>query len=240
MAKKISVKVNDKVNNLLILEILNEFYIQPNGHKRRKILVQCDCGNIFHMPLMYLNRKGQKCEKCLYNTNCIVQIGEIYDKLTVIGFESSDGRKQAICQCSCGNIVNKRPELLKTINVTNNCGCDHRGAWKGIGLLSKTVFNRIKINARKRYLSFEISISYAWKLYEKQNRKCALSGLDIPFGKWTDDRNDASLDRINSDLGYIEGNVQWLHKDVNKMKWDLPENKFLELCEKIITHQIKN
>ena len=32
---------------------------------------------------------------------------------------------------------------------------------------------------------------------------------------------------------YIEGNVQWVHKDVNVMKWDLTIERFLDLVGKI-------
>jgi hypothetical protein len=41
----------------------------------------------------------------------------------------------------------------------------------------------------------------------------------------------ASVDRIDSSKDYVEGNVQWLHKDINRMKWDLDTDKFIELCK---------
>lgn len=44
----------------------------------------------------------------------------------------------------------------------------------------------------------------------------------------------ASLDRIDSSKGYVEGNVQWVHKDVNYIKQDLEESYFKKLC-KLIT-----
>ena len=37
----------------------------------------------------------------------------------------------------------------------------------------------------------------------------------------------ASLDRIDSKLGYILGNIQWVHKQINEMKMDLAEVDFL-------------
>lgn len=221
---------NDRFDNLLVIEMLNEFYIEPSGKKRRKAKVQCDCGNIFKTVAMYLPRKGQKCKICRFNTS-IVSIGEIYDQLTIIGFDLNKGRKMAICRCVCENVVNMRPELLKSINKTNNCGCQHRGCWKGVGLLSQTFMGRIKRNAAVRNIDFEISIDYLWELYKKQNGKCALTGLKIGFGKCSSDRNEASLDRIDSNKTYVKGNVQWVHKDVNKMKMNLNQNRFIELCK---------
>ena len=44
----------------------------------------------------------------------------------------------------------------------------------------------------------------------------------------------ASLDRIDSSKGYTKNNVQWLHKDINIMKRDFPEEKFLFLCKQIV------
>lgn len=228
MRKRIS--LNDRFQNLVVIEILDDFYIEKSGKKRIKVLVQCDCGMQFSIVAIYLYRAGQKCSTCRFNQNCIVSIGETYDKLTIISFDPNGGRKLAVCQCVCGNIVKQRPELLKT-NQTNNCGCEHRRGWKGIGNLSQTTMCRIERNARVRDLPFEVSINYLWELYERQNGKCALTGLQINFGEKTTDPNDASLDRIDSNQGYIEDNLQWIHKDIQKMKMDLPQKKFIELCK---------
>jgi hypothetical protein len=43
----------------------------------------------------------------------------------------------------------------------------------------------------------------------------------------------ASLDRINSDEGYIKGNVQWVHKDINIMKNIYSSKYFIEMCKKV-------
>ena len=47
----------------------------------------------------------------------------------------------------------------------------------------------------------------------------------------------ASLDRIDSTKGYIEGNVQWVDKIVNAMKWNIPEKYFIEICKTIAKNQ---
>jgi hypothetical protein len=43
----------------------------------------------------------------------------------------------------------------------------------------------------------------------------------------------ASLDRIDSSKGYIEGNLQWLHKRINIMKGNMSEKEFLDFCESV-------
>lgn len=60
---------------------------------------------------------------------------------------------------------------------------------------------------------------------------CAISGLPIRYKNYIRDNTaTASLDRIDSNKGYIKGNVQWVHKKINQMKWLFSKNEFIELC----------
>ena len=43
----------------------------------------------------------------------------------------------------------------------------------------------------------------------------------------------ASLDRIDSSKGYVPGNIQWVHKDVNWMKGSFTQEYFVNICKKI-------
>ena len=99
----------------------------------------------------------------------------------------------------------------------------------------------MKISAKKRNVSFFITYDYILDIFLKQNKKCALSGLPIKF--WIKSKNSidgtASLDRIDSTKGYVKDNVQWIHKDINYMKMDIEQQKFLEYCN-IISQFNKN
>lgn len=92
--------------------------------------------------------------------------------------------------------------------------------------------------ANRRQIYFNITIDDIWNQFEKQNKKCALSGLDLKFPEFGEKPTSqtASLDRINSDDGYIVTNIQWLHKDINKMKWELDQKKFIDLCKQITNY----
>lgn len=46
----------------------------------------------------------------------------------------------------------------------------------------------------------------------------------------------ASLDRIDSDQGYILGNIQWVHKIVNIMKQDTVQSEFIGWCRAVVAH----
>lgn len=89
--------------------------------------------------------------------------------------------------------------------------------------------------AHKRELVFDITPEYAWEIYLKQNRKCALSGMEIYFNECMNDKTTqtASLDRKDSKQGYIVGNIQWVHKKINRMKSNLNEVEFIQLCKMI-------
>jgi hypothetical protein len=76
-----------------------------------------------------------------------------------------------------------------------------------------------------------LTIEQAWELYQKQEGKCALSGLPIFFPATNKGEFTASLDRIDSSKGYIEGNVQWVHKDINIMKNKFPQDYFIKICK---------
>lgn len=58
-----------------------------------------------------------------------------------------------------------------------------------------------------------------------------MSGVELSLGTNSNRvGRTASLDRIDSSKGYIEGNIQWVHKDINFMKQEMDENSFFCWC----------
>ena len=149
------------------------------------------------------------------------------------------------CKCECGSIVVRRASHL----YRGSCKCKQCKAIEdakkfGYMEIRQHHWYTIKKQAEKRNLNFDISMKCAWDLYELQERKCALSGLPIGFGKTRTGHakgdTTASLDRIDSSKGYIEGNIQWLHKWVNLMKSDFEEKEFIAYCKLIVEQYEKN
>jgi hypothetical protein len=109
-----------------------------------------------------------------------------------------------------------------------------------VGKISGCYFNRIKKSAQKRKggIEFNITQDQLWNLYQEQNGKCIYSGLDIDFGDTKYEQSHgvttASLDRIDSSGGYISGNIQYIHKDINYMKQVFTVDLFLYYIAKII------
>jgi len=102
---------------------------------------------------------------------------------------------------------------------------------------------RIKAQAQRRFMDFEVSEEYLLEVFDLQKKKCKLSGVDIRFAdnysEWIQGESTTSLDRIDSTKGYIEGNVQWLHKSVNIMKQSMTDQEFISWCNLITNNNNK-
>ncbi len=166
-----------------------------------------------------------------------------FGKLTPLSLldERKNNNRYWLCKCDCGIIKEIRAShLLKS--YSKSCGCSHHLKnknnfnWKGYEDIPLDFFNSIKRSAASRKLEFNITIEYLWALLTKQNKKCALSGIDLCFSETRKNKNKkrtVSVDRIDSSKGYIEGNVQWVHKTINIMKNALTDKEFIELCTKV-------
>lgn len=149
------------------------------------------------------------------------------EKLTVVKYI---GKSLWECMCDCGNIC-----YVKTTHLRANqksCGCIKAQtaqlsvAWKGTKHISLQHYNKILYRASLRSHACDIDIEFLDNLFIKQNMSCALSGVKL-------DLKTMSLDRIDSSIGYIKTNVQWVHKDVNGMKMEMGQLKFIEWCKLI-------
>ena len=181
----------------------------------------------------------------------MLYVGDKVGYLTIIETyrKSNDkrGRMYAICICDKDkNIVHRRIDYLeKYANSSYSCGCSkkenftgkHSGNFKGVGDIPACFFHRIKKNASTKHLMCDITLNYIWNLFLQQNRKCAISNTELYFHSPSLQKNNlyttASLDRIDSNKGYTEGNVQWVHKDVNQMKWNFTITQFIHYCHTI-------
>ena len=112
-------------------------------------------------------------------------------------------------------------DIQRHVETRITVGDTQKGGWKGYGDMGASYWHSLRISAGKRDLPFEVTMKYLWEIYLKQERKCIFTGLNIAFDRGS--RGTASLDRIDSSKGYIVGNVQWVHKDINKIK-----GKFLD------------
>lgn len=130
------------------------------------------------------------------------------------------------------------------VNGHSEYGLQIRGQrhhnWSGFGEIHQSQWGSIVYAAKDRKIDFDISIEYAWSIFLGQNRKCNLTGIELVFSKyagkyWKD--TTASLDRKDSSQGYIEGNVQWIHKKLQSMKMAMPEDDFIYWCKLVAKYK---
>lgn len=174
--------------------------------------------------------------------------GLVFGSLKVIRRASIKDRKNSwwICECLlCGSIKNYRK--VELYPERKSCGCNRSSSgnkaldFKGCGEISKSHFTKIKDNAIRKKIEFNITIEEMWDLFIKQNKKCCLSGQDIHFGVSCRSRTKtASLDRIDSRKGYIKENIQWVHKDINYIKYNNSDRELYEICKKVYNFNINN
>lgn len=89
------------------------------------------------------------------------------------------------------------------------------------------LYRKFKHGAKSRGLVFELTEDVMFSTF---TGKCALSGVDISL----DYGGNASLDRIDSSLGYLPGNTQWVDGKVNMAKRAMSDQEFIEMCKQVV------
>lgn len=156
--------------------------------------------------------------------------GQKFGKLTVIGFDGyhrKNGKKTSsyfFCQCDCGNITSVKGHSL-VISHTVSCGkcTTHKGL---TAEYPNEYLTYAKLNDRcsnpndpkyHNYGAIGIKVCDVWL-----NGEDGLSGFECfirdvgprPF-------DDATLDRIDGNLGYFKENVRWVsYQDQERNKKD--------------------
>lgn len=167
--------------------------------------------------------------------------GKQFGKWTVLYVDLATLGKKTIswvCKCECGLIKSVFRNSLLRGGSSSCMKCARLNAplWHPISYLWK----RTKDSARSRKsnirnIKFELTKDDMWNQFIKQDKKCALTGIEliiVPLRRQNkDNRTTASIDRIDSNGDYTVDNIQWVHKDLNTMKWNIEQNKFIEYCK---------
>jgi hypothetical protein len=105
----------------------------------------------------------------------------------------------------------------------------------------KKILCDLNAQCKKNKICTNLTVENIKKLYYEQECKCALTGLpltNIAYGKT--DCNDIteffnlSIDRINRLEDYVIGNIQLIGSMIKKMKGNLSNDKFREMCKIIL------
>lgn len=162
------------------------------------------------------------------NINCCK---EFLKDLSEINRNKKINRKN-YCSLKCSGESNN--EHLKKYNKENTqylISGNRKDDYSGL----REHFRRVK----KRDKNYNITLDDLLEIWDKQNKICVYSGVKLNHP------NDggsnifkASLDRIDSDKGYVKGNIQFISVVCNYAKNNMTHEEMLEFC-KIISYNNK-
>jgi|ERR1035437_375277 hypothetical protein len=138
------------------------------------------------------------------------------------------GRKN-YCSLSCGTYYQNKSD--------NMCNWQHSERNKknlklgGIKADEYSPFRIFVTKARSRKRGCDLDPPYIKNLWESQNGKCAVTGVELVLDVNQNANYQASLDRIDSNIGYMKGNVRFTSLSVNWLKSNLNDDHIKEFIE---------
>ena len=225
---------------LLTKESLEKMYSVDLMNKRQIArLVGCNVCTLYRYFEKFKIKKAKRHGK-IHN----LKDNKFY-RLKVLEFDGFDKHNKAKwkCQCDCGEIKSINGASLIR-GLTKSCGCIvFEKNFTGYKDISGCYFKKMKKGAAIRNLTFEITIEDIWEVYEKQGKKCYYTGLPISFyynSANKPEKQTASVDRIDSKLGYTKDNIQIVHKCINQMKQIFTDVEFISFCNLIALNHKKS
>jgi len=183
--------------------------------------------------LNYRSKKTKKCNGCKKEKN----IGEF----SVRNFTASNGltyeRLRSRCKKCEGdyahNVWTTNPELRSR----------RREYKRNDRSLKSLIQNRIA-SWKKKTPNSDLTTEYLLGVFEKQEGKCYYTGQLLETLKafeWKEKfQNSISLDRLDPDKGYMQGNVVFCSYVINTMKGTLTEQAFYEKMKFILANKNQN
>lgn len=242
-------KTNRKVKTPIIGHLYGTWTAIEIKIAKRKALYRCKCGKEKwdSCGAVFGNHAGQTCRSCSnkrpddqLHKNSSDLTGKRFGKWEVIGhefhrFKDGSRRLQWRTRCECGfeKLLSGRDFANIVESGCKACRTDPR---------KKDAFHKhvesALARAKKHKREFAIDEKFMRELFELQCGKCAVSGLPISVSdscrEFSQGKSTASIDRIDSNKGYTKDNVQWVHKFINQIKWDLDLDSFVWICHQIV------
>ena len=223
---------------VLTKEYLEEEFVRKK-RKQRDIAREHGCseGHLSHL----LNLYGLRQPKSHRFVGDQKKYGAL-EPLEVVG-KDEHGHSLVLALCDCGN---RTVELLYqlTTGCKSSCGCQSRKRgvdnpyFRGVGEIPYRLWKSWQKGASDRGYAFDITMEYAWGLFLEQERRCSLTGVELVFAARMVNQREttASLDRIDSNEGYREGNVRWCHKFINVWRTNYSDEQIIYWAGKLWEH----
>ncbi|CAB4129304.1 hypothetical protein UFOVP112_402 [uncultured Caudovirales phage] len=113
--------------------------------------------------------------------------------------------------------------------------------WKRLKFLRQ---NLARAANRPNPQEITVTLDYVYSVGVKQDWKDPYTGDKLEFergGNWgmttslgtSSNPNSCSIDRINSSLGYVPGNIQLVSAKTNLAKGNMSSKEFIQFCKKV-------
>ena len=106
----------------------------------------------------------------------------------------------------------------------------------------KRLCHMARNRATSKNIDFDIDADYMFELWNKQEGKCAISGIELDLVKSTQfsvNPYGPSIDRIIPSKGYTRGNVRIVCYQVNVALSEYGEEQLLRMCRAITSMPVK-
>lgn len=201
----------------------------PRLRKTIRLLCRCECGEERLIPQKDLKpNRTLGCVNC-YNLSKFNDLtGRQIGELTVVSLASNiNNAARWKCLCACGKYTEVDGWRLLKRKITNCTKCNSYEE------ITAMYFHHLVSSSLKRGIEISITPKILWNLFLKQNKKCALTGIELTLWSSPKVYGTASLDRIDSTRGYTEDNIQWVHKSINLCKHVLNNEQFISMCNDV-------
>jgi hypothetical protein len=170
---------------------------------------------------------GKKCKKCGKSS---VE-GAVFGTRKVKTRDGLGLYEKLICK-ACENEYSKQHRQENPDKVAEIKQRYHN---KHGGTIKHHVQEKIATWRKASSVPSDLTVEYLVDLYDQQDGLCYYSKEKMIFG-WVDGKvhhNSLSLDKLDPEKGYVQGNVVWCCYLVNTMKQNMNEQRFYESIDRI-------
>jgi hypothetical protein len=240
MSKRLDDLTGHKFGNLLVIEKAPG---RPGNNNTFWIVVCEVCGQQKQVQRPSLLKiKGTGCKQCNHREGKKRElIGKKIDRITVINFIGTDNHEKLLwkVRCDCGaefeavtGYIRRRQNAARF--ACNSClrkKKDKEWFWS-------YRIAEMRSNAKSRGLQWALSDEQAQAIMQQSCSYCGSSPTERSRNRQDKDRSmvtvsAGSIDRVDSDLGYSEGNCVPCCDRCNQMKSDLATNDFMDWSQRV-------
>lgn len=151
------------------------------------------------------------------------------------------GRKH-YCSLKCQGKATREEKLGEWVNSEENkklarsMAGNRRDEYSPFRGLLKSCKTRTNKSGNSKG-DFDLDLPYMKQLWEEQSGKCVITKVDLQLKQSYNKNFQASLDRIDSNKGYIKGNVRYISVSANWLKNNLDDEhlkEFIQICKMVV------